>query len=254
MHCSDPPTHSLPPDLPGYGFAKTSKGSAASWLGFTKDYFLQRDALVAVLLLVDGSIPPQPLDLECADWLGESEVRAVAKCAVWLPAVAATNPRVLCVPALGRAGSKGWAQCETAQRGARTALLKLTVSRAQVPFAVVFTKTDAKKKSGPGPSQNMGAFKKALLEVRRLAPGPAFSIGLFLSTSDLLLENPVLANSCCLRCQGALLIPPFQCQNHPQEWEQLPQCFATSSKEGKGKSELLGYLASLRKLDAAEGG
>jgi hypothetical protein len=54
---------------------KASKGAAGSWLGFTKDYFLQRDALVAVLLLVDATIPPQPLDLECADWLAESEVR-----------------------------------------------------------------------------------------------------------------------------------------------------------------------------------
>ena len=61
-------------DLPGYGYAKASKSSQGSWLGFTKDYFLRRDALVLVLLLVDASLPPQPLDLECADWLAGSEV------------------------------------------------------------------------------------------------------------------------------------------------------------------------------------
>jgi len=71
-------------DLPGYGFAKTSKGTQGSWLGFTKDYFLNRDALVHVLLLVDASIPPQPLDLECADWLAESEVRARGAVGGWV--------------------------------------------------------------------------------------------------------------------------------------------------------------------------
>jgi GTP-binding protein EngB required for normal cell division len=61
-------------DLPGYGFAKASRGTQGSWLGFTKEYFLKRDALVAVLLLVDAAVAPQPVDLECADWLAESEV------------------------------------------------------------------------------------------------------------------------------------------------------------------------------------
>jgi GTP-binding protein len=33
-----------------------------------------------------------------------------------------------------------------------------------------------------------------------------------------------------------------------KDWEELPWCFETSSKNGAGKSELLGYLASLRQL------
>lgn len=130
-------------DLPGYGYASASKGTQGAWLGFTKEYFLKRDALVAVLLLVDASIPPQPIDLECADWLAAS----------------------------------------------------------QVPFSVVFTKVDAKKKSGPTPAQNMSAFKKGMLE----------------------------------------------------EWASLPSCFETSSKEGKGRSEVLGFLASLRQLERTAG-
>jgi len=30
--------------------------------------------LVAVLLLVDASIPPQQMDLDCATWLAEAQV------------------------------------------------------------------------------------------------------------------------------------------------------------------------------------
>lgn len=33
-----------------------------------------------------------------------------------------------------------------------------------------------------------------------------------------------------------------------KEWEALPWCFETSSKSGSGRSELLGYIASLRQL------
>lgn len=91
-----------------------------------------------VLLLVDSSLPPQPIDVECAFWLGECEV----------------------------------------------------------PFAIVFTKLDVQKKDMPTNVANMRAFKSLLAE----------------------------------------------------EWEELPWCFATSSKTGAGKSELLGYLASLRAM------
>lgn len=44
------------------------------WQAFTQRYFLERPTLVAVLLLVDASIPPQPADLDAADWLGTAEV------------------------------------------------------------------------------------------------------------------------------------------------------------------------------------
>lgn len=56
-------------------FSKTAaKSTRDSWLDFTKQYFLKRQALVAVLLLVDGSIPPQKIDVECANWLAEAQV------------------------------------------------------------------------------------------------------------------------------------------------------------------------------------
>ncbi len=38
-----------------------------------------------------------------------------------------------------------------------------------------------------------------------------------------------------------------------EEWEALPRCFETSAKTGSGKSELLGYLASLRELHLRSG-
>jgi hypothetical protein len=62
-------------DLPGYGYAKASKDTVLNWNSFTRQYFLERDTLVAVLLLVDASIPPMPLDVACAAWFSEGQVR-----------------------------------------------------------------------------------------------------------------------------------------------------------------------------------
>lgn len=93
-------------DLPGYGYAKQSKESVLSWNKFTREYFVERDTLVAVLLLVDASIPPMPLDIACADWLGDAEI----------------------------------------------------------PYSVVFTKVDKKKKGCPAVEENIEAFQKELLK------------------------------------------------------------------------------------------
>ncbi|BBN18427.1 GTP-binding protein [Marchantia polymorpha subsp. ruderalis] len=61
-------------DLPGYGYAKAPTAVRTDWNEFTKDYFLHRKTLVSVLLLVDGSIPPLKIDLDCADWLGRNKI------------------------------------------------------------------------------------------------------------------------------------------------------------------------------------
>ncbi|MED6211205.1 hypothetical protein PIB30_071482 [Stylosanthes scabra] len=61
-------------DLPGYGFAKASEAAKMDWSSFTKGYFLNRDTLVAVLLLIDASVPPQKIDLDCANWLGRNNI------------------------------------------------------------------------------------------------------------------------------------------------------------------------------------
>ena len=59
-----------------------------------------------MFLLIDASIPPTQVDLECADWLAAS----------------------------------------------------------QVPFALVFTKLDKRKKGCPAPQENMELFKTTLME------------------------------------------------------------------------------------------
>ncbi|KAI3966913.1 hypothetical protein MKW92_046240 [Papaver armeniacum] len=61
-------------DLPGYGFANAPESTRMDWSAFTKGYFLNRDTLVAVLLLVDASIPARKIDLDCANWLGRNEI------------------------------------------------------------------------------------------------------------------------------------------------------------------------------------
>ncbi|KAJ3674052.1 hypothetical protein LUZ60_006044 [Juncus effusus] len=61
-------------DLPGYGFAHSSRTEKADWSSFTKGYFLNRDTLVSVLLLVDSGVPPQQIDLDCANWLGRNNI------------------------------------------------------------------------------------------------------------------------------------------------------------------------------------
>ncbi|XP_051145257.1 GTP-binding protein At2g22870 isoform X2 [Andrographis paniculata] len=61
-------------DLPGYGFANAPDAARMDWSSFTKGYFLNRESLVSVLLLVDASVPPQKIDIDCANWLGRNNV------------------------------------------------------------------------------------------------------------------------------------------------------------------------------------
>ena len=92
-------------DLPGYGFARAPGELAKNWSEFTMEYFLKRSSLVSVLLLVDGTLPPQAVDLEVASWLGDHDV----------------------------------------------------------PFSVVFTKVDKRKKVRPGERVNPAANAKLFL-------------------------------------------------------------------------------------------
>lgn len=96
-----------------------------------------------VFLLVDGSIPTQDIDMECAIWLAQ----------------------------------------------------------ASVPFSVVFTKVDKKKKKGPTCAENMDAF----------------------------------------------------CRGLEAQLGDVPDCFVTSSSEGKGRTALMEHLSVLRQLAEADG-
>lgn len=93
-------------DLPGYGYARTSKGNVVEWNRFTREYFTERETLVTVLLLVDASIPPMALDVSCAAWFAEAEI----------------------------------------------------------PFTIVFTKLDKRKKGGPPAEENIAAFEAQVEE------------------------------------------------------------------------------------------
>ncbi len=61
-------------DLPGYGFAKVSKSSRASWEKFIRRYLLQRENLQCVFVLIDSRHEPQRIDLDFCYWLGENGV------------------------------------------------------------------------------------------------------------------------------------------------------------------------------------
>lgn len=88
-----------------YRYAKVGQDERSEWRKFTRDYFVNRGTLANVLLLIDASIPPQQIDVDCANWLGES----------------------------------------------------------QVPFSIVFTKTDKRKKKAPPVQANISKFQEMLL-------------------------------------------------------------------------------------------
>jgi len=61
-------------DLPGYGYAKTSKKSREKWKLMIEDYLVNRENLVFTFVLIDLRIPPQNNDREIIDNFGESQL------------------------------------------------------------------------------------------------------------------------------------------------------------------------------------
>lgn len=61
-------------DLPGYGYAKTSKLQQEKFQEFVTDYLLNRENLTCVFALIDSKIPPQQIDLRFVQWLMESQI------------------------------------------------------------------------------------------------------------------------------------------------------------------------------------
>lgn len=57
-------------DLPGYGFARVSKGEREKWKGMINDYLFGRDSLVNTFVLVDSRIEPLAIDLDFLTTLG----------------------------------------------------------------------------------------------------------------------------------------------------------------------------------------
>jgi|SRR3954470_5050290 GTP-binding protein len=61
-------------DLPGYGYAKVSRDKREKWEVFISKYILERENLMCMMVLLDSRLPPQKIDLEFMDWLGEKEI------------------------------------------------------------------------------------------------------------------------------------------------------------------------------------
>ena len=51
-------------DLPWYGYAKSWEKERKNWLDFTQSFLTTRKTLKNTFLLIDGSIPPQKIDIE----------------------------------------------------------------------------------------------------------------------------------------------------------------------------------------------
>jgi GTP-binding protein len=57
-------------DLPGYGWAGVSKQKKTEWIGFVREYLLNRHHLYCLFILLDIRHPPQSIDLEFINWAG----------------------------------------------------------------------------------------------------------------------------------------------------------------------------------------
>ncbi len=59
-------------DLPGYGYAETSRSNRADWQKFISFYLRNRENLQCVFVLIDSRLEPQKIDIEFCSWLGEN--------------------------------------------------------------------------------------------------------------------------------------------------------------------------------------
>ncbi len=61
-------------DLPGYGYAKTSKTNRDKFSALIIDYCTKRENLVCLFVLIDSRLPLQLIDLEFMQWCAEKEI------------------------------------------------------------------------------------------------------------------------------------------------------------------------------------
>ncbi len=61
-------------DLPGYGYAKISKTKRREWSRMIQDYLVKRINMQCAFVLIDAMIPPQQIDVEFVNWLGEMRI------------------------------------------------------------------------------------------------------------------------------------------------------------------------------------
>lgn len=61
-------------DLPGYGYAKISKKKRKEWEHMIYTFLQKRQTLQCTFVLIDANIPPQKIDIEFINWLGEMRI------------------------------------------------------------------------------------------------------------------------------------------------------------------------------------
>lgn len=61
-------------DLPGYGYARTSKAKRGEWERFIRYYLRHRESLQCVFVLIDSRVEPQKNDIDFCNWLGETGI------------------------------------------------------------------------------------------------------------------------------------------------------------------------------------
>lgn len=61
-------------DLPGYGYARTSKAAQRGWQNHVEQYLSERENLVAVVLVMDIRHPFEPFDTQLIEWARRAEI------------------------------------------------------------------------------------------------------------------------------------------------------------------------------------
>lgn len=59
-------------DLPGYGWAKVSKTKRSEFGDIITSYLSNRPTLACTFILIDSRLPPQPIDINFINWIGEA--------------------------------------------------------------------------------------------------------------------------------------------------------------------------------------
>jgi GTP-binding protein len=61
-------------DLPGYGYARISRTKREDWEKMIHFFLKNRKPLQYVFLLIDSMIPPQKIDIDFMNWMGENRI------------------------------------------------------------------------------------------------------------------------------------------------------------------------------------
>jgi len=61
-------------DLPGYGYASVSQRKRRNWGNMIESYIRKRENLVSLFVLIDSRHPPQAIDIDFINQLGEWQV------------------------------------------------------------------------------------------------------------------------------------------------------------------------------------